>query len=86
MTKQKAYGFPVVEFLNGDVCGFAYTENGQYLGRWVSSGLGWLKNDLANHAKDFDYIFVKSLTELPTELKHKVQIDLEKHRQASYMS
>ena len=78
MTKTKAYGFPVMQFDDFGVCGFCYTEDGKYLGRWISSNIDFLKSDLAKHASAYDYTFVKDASQLPPDLKIKI----EKQKQA----
>jgi hypothetical protein len=54
----KAYGFPIREYLNGDVSGSVYSEKGAFLGGWISSDLEFLKEDLAKYALGYEYHFV----------------------------
>lgn len=59
MSKKIAYGFPVLQYQNGDVYGLVYAEDGEYLGHWHSSSIAWLKEDLSNHTKEYTYIFTE---------------------------
>lgn len=71
----KAYGFSLT-YHTGDspwgalVYGEVYTEEGTFLGHWVSSDLRFLENDLKKHAKEYDYSFSK---EVPFFLQEAVR-------------
>ena len=59
--KEKAYGFPLTHCRHefGElVYGEVWSESGQKLGSWTSSGLRWLKVDLEKHADGYDFHFL----------------------------
>lgn len=71
---KKAYGFPTNSFGKSDIAGVVISEDGEYLGHWVSSDLQWLKKDLSNHANGYDYVFYEKLPDdIASELERKAK-------------
>jgi len=73
MIKKKAYGYPVLVMDDGLSCGLCFSEEGKYLGRWISSSIDFLKADLAKHAIGYDYSFFEYFDQLPSDLKIKIE-------------
>lgn len=64
---KKAIGFPLKGWMGTDVYGQVWSEDGEFLGQWISSNVVHLAEDLALCAPDYDYQFVKHIPEFLVE-------------------